>query len=273
MPLHTFDLDAGGSQTISILQGHLKADLTVLLNDRPLGRLTTPEERRDGRDFTLDDGSQITVRVVNKQVQVRHNGLRLLPTRPPVKAETPADRAARRTMLICTSIASIIVLTGVWLVVGNLSRTADPTTPVCLFKCLPGPTAPAYTYCAYRCATYPTPTGFVPPPQTASPSLDNSSTSALPDWLLLGGWVLPTLIACFVGVRHALVSSSRRWVAFGLLPALLLEVLLLIFLLSPFALIRFLPDQTLLLLILFYGIVFLVPVVCLVYARRLAQVR
>ncbi len=264
MLLRRFDLDWGNSQIISVFQGSAGAELTVWLNDRLLGTLTTPEEMSDGRDFKLDDGSTITVKMVGQQVQARHNGLLLLPAR--LKTAMPGDTVTKRVMLSCASIASVILLIAVWLVVNNLYKTPNPATDICLFRCVSGPIAPVLptSVCAYRCATVSNPT-VPPPPPPVGPH-----PPMLPDALLLGGWVLPTLIACFVGLRHALIHHSRRWVAFGLIPALLLEILLLVFLL-PVSQMRFSQDEALPLLILFYSIVFLVPVICLIYARSLPQ--
>ena len=177
---------------------------------------------------------------------------------------TQEDTITKRIMLFCATIASIMLLIGVWLTVSNLYKTPNPATDICLFRCVSGPLAPILptSICAFRCAISPTPT-VPPPPPPVGPH-----PPVLPDWLLLAGWVLPTLIACFLGLQHALLNRSRRWVAFGLIPALLLESLLLAFLL-PVSQMRFPDEQALPLLLLFYSIVFLVPAVCLLYARSL----
>jgi hypothetical protein len=265
MPVRVFHLEGDDSPTISIAQESDGTPITVTLSDRLLGTLTTPEEMRVGLEFTLDDSSILTVRVVNKQVQVWHNDLPLSPARKSGARATVDDRVTKRVMLICASIAAVILLGGIWLVVNNLYKTPNPATDICLFRCVSGPIAPVVPtgVCSYRCAVAPTTTPTPPPPVGPHPPV-------LPDAVLLGGWVLPTLIACFAGVRHAFVHRARRWAAFGLLPALLLEIALLVFLL-PVSQIRFSQDQDLALLLLFYSIVILVPVICLIYARSLPQ--
>ena len=271
MPVRAFHLDGDGSLTISIAQESAGTPITVTLSDRLLGMLTTPEEMRAGREFTLEDGSTLTVRVVNKQVQARYNGLLLSPARKAGAKVAVGDKVTKRVMLSCASIASVILLVGIWLVVNNLYKTPSPATDICLFRCVSGPIAPDLptSRCFYRCATSLTPTA-TPSETPSSLPPTNPPPPVLPDAVLLGGWVLPTLIACFAGLRHAFVHRARRWAAFGLIPALLLEIILLVFLL-PVSQIRFSQDQALLLLLLFYSIVILVPVVCLIYARNLPQ--
>ncbi len=64
---------------------------------------------------------------------------------------------------------------------------------------------------------------------------------------------------------------NGRWVAFGLLPALLLEIALLAYMLSPLSQMRFDQNATLLLIIPFYVTAFLAPAVCLIYAHSLGE--
>jgi hypothetical protein len=173
----------------------------------------------------------------------------------------------KRLMLLCGSLASVIVLVGLSLVVGQLSKTRFPATPICLFTCVPGPIAPIAptTNCFYRCVVTPTPA--LPPPD--SPIADPPAATALPDWLLIGGWVLPTLLALLLGVRHGVVQRPFRWMVLALLLALLLEIGLLAYILSPLSQQRFAQEQALAVLLACVATMVLVPVVCLLYARTM----
>jgi len=70
MPVHLYELKGHASQTISISQKRVGAEIVVRLNHRLLGKLTTPEEMSAGRRFLLEDGATITVQVVDEQVLV-----------------------------------------------------------------------------------------------------------------------------------------------------------------------------------------------------------
>ena len=176
--------------------------------------------------------------------------------------ETTASRApmtlTKRVMLLCATIATVIVMIGLLLLVSNRYETVNPATEICFFRCIPGPNAPILTPgCNYRCVS--PPMVVTPPPGSPAP--------VLPDAVLLGGWVLPMLIAFLVGLKHALTHRSWGWVAFGLLPALLLEIALLGYVLSPLSQMSFSQDVTLYLIAPCFAVVFLVPAIYLLYAR------
>lgn len=168
----------------------------------------------------------------------------------------------KRIMLLCATIATVIILISLVLLVSNRYLAANPATDICFFRCVPGPIAPILTPISCGLHGCPTPHVVVtPPPGPPSP--------VLPDAILLGGWVLPMVIAFLVGVRHAAARRSWGWIAFGLLPALLLEIALLGYVLSPLSQMSFSQDVTLYLLVPFFAIVFVVPAIYLTYASSL----
>src|SRR5262249_1294923 len=115
------------------------------------------------------------------------------------------DAMTKRIMLLCSSLASVIVLLGLLLVVSHLTKTRYPATPICLYTCIPGPIEPISRAAlgTYRWD----PEAIPPEPPPDSPIADPAPATALPDWLLLGGWVLPTLLALFLGCG---MRSSRK---------------------------------------------------------------
>jgi hypothetical protein len=88
--------------------------MTVALNDHLLGTLTAPEKLSAGRMFRLNDGSSITVRVVNEQLEVRYNGWRLAEagSTPAVqrKALSRRDKVTKGIVLLCALFATVVGL-------------------------------------------------------------------------------------------------------------------------------------------------------------------
>jgi hypothetical protein len=112
MPVRTFNLNGDGCQTISITQQGAGTPITISLNDRFLGTLPPPEKLHTGRDFKLNDGSTITVRGVNEQIEVRHKGRRLVETgsTPAVQRTALArrDSVTKGIVLLCELFVAVL---------------------------------------------------------------------------------------------------------------------------------------------------------------------
>src|SRR5579883_3364015 len=72
MSLRVFRLDGSGSQVVTILQEGTGRPLIVSLNGRVFGTVAAPSAGA-ASDFTLDDGSTLRVRLVERRVQVRRS--------------------------------------------------------------------------------------------------------------------------------------------------------------------------------------------------------
>gem|GEM_PF-3132239 len=74
MSLRVFRLDGSGSQVVTILQEGTGRPLIVSLNGRVFGTVAAPSAGA-ASDFTLDDGSTLRVRLVERRVQVSRSVL------------------------------------------------------------------------------------------------------------------------------------------------------------------------------------------------------
>jgi len=115
--LRAFSLDGSGSQVITISQEGAGSPITVSLNGRILGTVAAPAEGA-ANDLTLDDGSILTVRLVKKQVQVRHNGLPLLAASS--RKEAMRLLLTKRVMLACAILGPIMGLLSLTVTVSTI---------------------------------------------------------------------------------------------------------------------------------------------------------
>src|SRR2546421_11672180 len=77
MAVQEFALDAVGN-SVQVFLSDESQDVTVLLNRGIIGFIPSREELRSGREFALLDGSTLRVQLIETQLQVFRNGLRLL---------------------------------------------------------------------------------------------------------------------------------------------------------------------------------------------------
>lgn len=204
--------------------------MIVSLSDRILGTLPSPEMLHAGREFTLDDGSMLTVRVMGRLVQVWHDDRPLWEVSPRPKAIV-SDKVTRRIMLICANLALVIGII-------SLCIGSDFYDAFC---------GPGAIFCL--------PSSHPPPPITVIFAL---------------GFGLFSLIAFLVGVRHSIAKRAWGWIAFGFPLSPLLAILLWGLLHFDFSFLVqvfwvFLP--ILFFLPIVVGLLF--PVVCLIYAQSL----
>ncbi|HEY7354822.1 MAG TPA: hypothetical protein VH590_00105 [Ktedonobacterales bacterium] len=249
MPTRTYPLDWSGSRAITLSQEKVGTPLTVSQNDHIVGTLATPEELSAGRDFTLDDGSTITVRMVEKRVQVRRNGLLLLERwfAAPLQGGTSVrqDRVTRRITLICASLALGMGLISLFLVFNEFSNAL-----------------------AVAKSTY-TPLLFCDA-CSSSPASPQPSPSMLPAAIFALGYGLFSSIAFLVGMWHAIANRAWGWAAFGFPLPLLLGIILLALLFLSSNRLDF--TEWLIYLLLFFLLVVAAlswPLVSLIYARSL----
>ena len=78
MAVYEFALDSTGTKRIQIFQGE-SGGVNVLLNGSIIGSIHDQKELIGGREFTLKDGSVLTIRLVNNEFQVVRENQSLRP--------------------------------------------------------------------------------------------------------------------------------------------------------------------------------------------------
>src|SRR5437660_8270131 len=99
MPVHEFAADSTGINRVQIFQGESGGEITVLLNKSIVGSISTGAELLRGREFTLKDGSILTVRSVNGALHVMRDG-QVLPLMSEEAIAVAEARAAAEAAVI-----------------------------------------------------------------------------------------------------------------------------------------------------------------------------
>jgi hypothetical protein len=170
------------------------------------------------------------------------------------KAAVRRDKVTQWIMLLCASLALVLGIIGLYLFVStSLNELNEPHPASSCSGLLSG--------FDHSCASIPTSS----PAPGPSPSQQAPES---PTAILLGGYVLCSLIAFLVGLGHALAHYAWRWVGCFLSPPLLLIIplVLLIFTFNPLSSSLSGLISLLVLLLVFVVGAFLFPMVCLAYA-------
>ena len=104
MPTQEFAIDTKEKERVQVYREHEGGDLTILVNGDVIGSVSRYNKHVTDRDFHLQDGSVLTVKVLNNQVQVLKDDRLLLPVSGPIKDELVATRpeSSSQTLYLLT---------------------------------------------------------------------------------------------------------------------------------------------------------------------------